>query len=47
MNINYKMGKLDIGLEMAPKLQDHMLFNHIDLEIALHVFLTVSESSQF
>ena len=46
MNINYKMGKLERGLEMASKLQDHMLFNNFDLEKALHVFLTVSESLQ-
>ena len=46
MNINYKIGKLERGLEMAYKLQNHILFNNFDLEKGLHVFLTVNESLQ-
>ena len=46
MNINYKIGKLERGLEMAYELQNHILFKNFDLEKGLHVFLTVSESLQ-
>ena len=46
MNINYKIGKLERGLEMASELQNHILFKNFDLEKGLHVFLTVSESLQ-
>ena len=44
MNINYKIGKLERGLEMAYELQNRILFKNFDLEKGLHVFLTVSES---
>ena len=46
MNINYKIGKLGRGLEMAYELQNRILFKNFDLEKGLHVFLTVSESLQ-
>ena len=46
MNINYKIGKLERGLDMASELQNRILFKNFDLEKGLHVFLTVSESLQ-
>ena len=46
MDINYKMGKLERGLEMASELQNRILFKNFDLEKGLHVFLIVSESLQ-
>ena len=35
MNINYKIGKLGRGLEMAYELQNRILFKNFDLEILL------------
>ncbi len=42
--MNYKIGKLKRGLEIAYELQNRILFENFDLEKGLHVFLTVSES---
>ena len=44
MKINVQVGKLERGLELAHKLQDHILFEDFDLEKSLHVFLTISKS---